>query len=220
MSDSDDRSRLLAMLCKVYLDEAEDVARLTTHAQQMYYAQFRERLLRIAAEEQKNVGWLRDKIITLGGNPPPVLPTSEAGKNSWESLRLDVEEERRDHVELAELLHMAERIDPELAEGLRRLRTEERQHRAEILDMQMKSEPYAVPRPTTSSPELERQKQAWLEQQKMAWLDKRQAEWEAAGKPIPWAEWYTRRESEWSATHLPSLELAWTRQVTGQKTEE
>lgn len=212
------RSKLLEMLCKVYLDEAEDVARLTFHAQQMYYPQFRERLLRIAAEEQANARWLREKIIALGGSPPQASFTPEIGRNSWEYLRLDLEGEKHDDAELMELVRMAERIDPEIAEGLRRIRKEEQRHHAEILDMHLKSEPYTVPHPATLSAEMEKQKQAWLEQQKMDWLDKRRAEWEAEGKPIPWAEWYARREYEWIANQLPNRELAWTRHLAEQKT--
>ncbi len=42
-------------------------------------------------------------------------------------------------------MHIAEHTDPEIAEGLRRMREEEKRHREEITDMLMKSDAYALP---------------------------------------------------------------------------
>jgi demethoxyubiquinone hydroxylase (CLK1/Coq7/Cat5 family) len=67
------------------------------------------------------------------------------GKNSWECLLMDVEEEKRCCEDLLERLHVAEHANPEIAEGLRRMREEEKRHREEIVDMLMKSDPYALP---------------------------------------------------------------------------
>ena len=131
---------------------------------------------------------------------------------------MDVEEEKRDSTSMLEQLHtVVEPADPEIAAGLRRIREDEKRHREEILDMLLKSDPYALPHPTTEHVQREKQKQAWLEQQKMEWLAKRQAEWEAAGKPTPWAEWIRERELQWAVTettqpgvsvdHSPSQKL-------------
>jgi len=45
-----------------------------------------------------------------------------------------------------EAMHIAKQIDPEIAEGLRRLREAERQHCEELLDMLVKSDPYTLGR--------------------------------------------------------------------------
>ncbi len=63
----DDQQKLVEMLREEYVEEAQDVVQFTRHAQRMYYPQFRERLLRIAAEEQAHVQWLREKILALDG---------------------------------------------------------------------------------------------------------------------------------------------------------
>lgn len=66
---------------------------------------------------------------------------------------MDLEEEKRSYVELLEAMHLAEEVDPELAEGLRRIREEEQQHREEILDMLEKSDPYTLPQdPSQENP--------------------------------------------------------------------
>jgi rubrerythrin len=141
----DDRQKLVEILREEYVEEAQDAEQFTKHAQRMYYPQFRERLLRIAAEEQTHVQWLRGKILALGGTIPEISMTPKVGKNSWECLLMDVEEERRCCSDLLERMHVAEHADPEIAEGLRRMREDETRHREEIMDMLMKSDPYALP---------------------------------------------------------------------------
>lgn len=214
----EDRQKLLELLREAYLEESKDVANFTLHAEQMYYPHFRERLLRLVAEEQSHVRWLGEKIRALGGNLPLSVATPGYGKNTWENLRMDLQEERKDQTELLHGLRTAEHLDREIAEGLSRLRQDERKHRAELLDMLMKSEPDAVPQPSPLPQALERQKHAWLAQQKMEWLERKRAVWEADGKLIPWAEWITRREYEWTVNELPNRELHWTQQHDG-KTE-
>ena len=190
----DHRQRLLEVLYDKSVDEAQDVVQFEEHARRMPYPHFRERLRRIAAEEKAHVQWLQDQIRALGGEVPRTTFTVKNSKNSWEGLLMDVEEEKRDCTAVLEQLYtVVEPADPEIAEGLRRIRADEKRHREELLDLLLKSDPYALPHPTVEQAQLEKQKQAWLEQQKMEWLDQRQAEWEAAGKQIPWAEWIRER---------------------------
>ena len=141
----DDHQRLLEMLRAAYLEEVQDVVQFTQHAERMHYPQFRERLLRIAAEEQAHVTWLRDKLLALGGEVPAVSLPPKGGKNAWEALLRDLEEEKRSYADLLEAMHLAEQADAELAEGLRRIREEEQRHREELLDMLVKSDPYTLP---------------------------------------------------------------------------
>jgi rubrerythrin len=141
----DDHQKLLEILRDVYLEEAQDVAQFTQDAQRMHYPQFRDRLLRIAEAEQAHVRWLRDMILARGGEPPEVSYPPRVTKNAWEALLLDLEEEKRSYGDLLEAMHIAEQADPEIAEGLKRIREEERQHREEILDMLVRSDPDPLP---------------------------------------------------------------------------
>jgi rubrerythrin len=141
----DDRQKLVEMLREEYSEEAQDTVQFTRHAQRMYYPQFREQLLRIAAEERIHVLWLREKILALGGTIPEISITPKVGKNSWECLLMDLEEEKRCCGDLLQRMHVAEHADPEIAEVLRRMREDEKTHREEIMDMLMKSDPYALP---------------------------------------------------------------------------
>jgi rubrerythrin len=136
---------LLKTLRDAYLEEVQDVAQFTQHAERMHYPQFRERLLRIVAEEQAHVEWLRDRLLALGGELPAISLPPKHAKNAWQALITDLEEEKRSYTDLIEAMHLAEQVDPEIAEGLRRIREEEQQHREEILDMLVKSDPYTFP---------------------------------------------------------------------------
>jgi hypothetical protein len=207
---SDNRPRLLEGLCTTYRAEAQQVAQLTQHAHRMYYPHFQKRLLQIAAEQRARLPWLKEQICTLGGNLPSLACTSMVGSNSWECLRLDVNEAERDCINLLEWICLAEHLEPQIAVGLRRLREEKQQHREEFRDMLMKSDPYTTPDTAIQNEQGKKQKQAWLEQCKSEWLDHERVAWEAEGKQMPWAEWSGEQECRW-ATELPHRDLEWAR---------
>ena len=141
---SQDRRRLIELLRDEYMKEAKDVAQFQEHADRMTYPHFRKRLLDIAEEEKAHVEWLRDKIRALGGELPEMRLPVTSGRNNWECLLADVEEERRDSsAVLARIYTLAEEADSEITEGLRRMHEDEKRHRQEILDMLMKSDPQA-----------------------------------------------------------------------------
>ena len=208
----DDCQRLLESLCDAYRAEAHAVAQCTQHAHRMYYPQFRVELLRMATEAAAQIPWLEEKIRALGGTLPLLSCTPQTGSNSWDCLRLDLEEAQRGRVNLLTWIHTAEQVEPEIAVGLRRIREAKQQHREELRDMLMKSDPYTPPAATTQPALVEQQKQAWLEQRKGEWLDQARAEWEAGGKQVPWAEWAGEQECRW-VTELPHRDLEWARRL-------
>jgi rubrerythrin len=149
----DQHQLLLDLLREVYREEAQDVMQLAQHVERMHYPQFRERFRRIAAQEQAHLTWLRDRLRALGGDAPDVSLPPKSARNGWEALLRDLEEEKRSYVELLEAMHIAEEVDRELAEGLRRIREEEQQHREQILEMLEKSDPYTLPQgPSEENP--------------------------------------------------------------------
>jgi hypothetical protein len=137
---------LLEALRDTYVAAAHTVTQFTLDAERMEYPQFRARLLHMAAEDQGHVTWLRDTLLAHGGAiptracPPTVAPTS------WAALLREVAAERRAYEVLLEPMQLAEQVDPEMAEGFRRLRAAKQQHREVLLDMLVKSDPYALPR--------------------------------------------------------------------------
>ena len=149
----DHHPTLLEVLRDAYLDAANAVTQVTRDAERMDYPQFRERLLRIAAEDEAHVTWLRDTLLARGGVIPTRAFTPTVANNCWEALLRDVAEERRSYEALLEPMHRAEQADPEMAKGLRRLREVKREHREALLDMLVKSDPNTLPRdPAEGSP--------------------------------------------------------------------
>jgi ferritin-like metal-binding protein YciE len=140
------RPTLLEALRDTYLAAAHTVTQVTQDAGRMEYPQFRARLLQMAAEDQGHVTWLRETLLARGGAlptgacPPTVAPTS------WAALLREMAAARRAYEALLEPMHLAEQADPELAAGFRRLRAATQQHRAGLLDMLVKSDPYALAR--------------------------------------------------------------------------
>jgi bacterioferritin (cytochrome b1) len=110
----------------------------------MQYAQFRDKLLNIAATETKHAHWIAEKISLLGGKLPEVPEVAIAEENSWHYFLDDLEEERRCSDELSDQIR---RIEPELplvAEVLRRIYDDEAKHRSELRGMLMRSDPQAL----------------------------------------------------------------------------
>ncbi|MGE0822129.1 MAG: ferritin-like domain-containing protein [Candidatus Binatia bacterium] len=212
-----DQAKLLEILQTEYRDEVKDVIQMTYHAQYMYYPHFRERLLRIAAEEEVHVRWFAEKIRELGGELPHVAFSPTLGKNSWECLRMNLVEEKQDRQDMQQRMREVERLAPEIAQELRRICAKERKHYEEILDMMLKSSPEAVFDLTERNPEYQRQKQIWLEQEKIAWVDKRKREWATRGKVTPWADWRGLCEHNWRVNELPNRELRWALHVLAQE---
>ena len=139
----DRRQEVLALLCREYVEKSKDAIQFRRHAERMRYRQFREKLLRIAEEEEKQAQLLEERITALGGEVPRVSFTPEQRWNSWEELRLDLEDERRGLQDLEDWLAIVEQIDGQTADVLRRIFEDERKHREAIMDMLMRSDPQA-----------------------------------------------------------------------------
>jgi hypothetical protein len=149
---------LLEALRDTYLATAHTVTQVTQDAARMEYPQFRARLLRMAAEDQEHVTWVRETLLARGGAlptgacPPTVAPTS------WAALLREMAAARHAYDALLGPMQLAEQTDPEMAAGFRRLRAVTQQHREALLDMLVKSDPYALARAPTAAVEPAR---AW-----------------------------------------------------------
>ena len=147
----DPHPRLLEARRDTDLATLHTVTQVTQDAGRMEYPQFRARLLQMAAEDQGHVTWLRETLLAHGGVlptgacPPTVAPTS------WAALLREMAAARHTYDALLEPMHLAEQADPEMAAGFRRLRAVTQQHRAGLLEMLVKSDPYALARDPTAA---------------------------------------------------------------------
>ena len=140
---ADGWGRLLEILGRQYAEEVCDGREFRAQMQRLEHPQFAEQMTKIIASEEKHVRWLREKILELGGDIPQVPNGTAGGRNMWEIFSKDVSNERRSIADLEEAALAAYRIDPQVAEGLRRMREDEEHHRELITDMLMRSDPQA-----------------------------------------------------------------------------
>ena len=82
----DGRRDLLGDLLGAYTAEVEQAAHLRQQAGQARYRQVAASLEAIAATEDRHAGWLREHIVALGGEIPPLAPTPLRGRNQWQRV--------------------------------------------------------------------------------------------------------------------------------------
>jgi hypothetical protein len=131
------------ILRQQYIETSQRASHLTQHAQRMPYAHFREKLLSIAAEEAKHCDQIAEKLKLFDSTVPRVPEVPLGGGNSWQSLLADLEEQRRSAAELWNELHRIRPEFPEIAEVFQRIYEDGKKHRAEIINMLMRSDPQA-----------------------------------------------------------------------------
>ena len=136
--------KALEILRGRYIDESQHATRFAQHAQKMQYPQFREKLLRIAAEEKQHADWIAEKMGTFGGQLPAVPEVAPDEKNSWQYLLADLEEERQCAAEIEEEIQKIQPELPAVAEMLERIHEDGQRHRKEIREMLMRSDPQAL----------------------------------------------------------------------------
>ena len=127
-----------------YVEEMQHVQRYTAHAEHMQYPQFREKLLRIAADEARHAEWLAEKITMFGAPIPNVPREPTTTKNSWQYLLADLEEEKQSSDDLIEQMQSLRNEMPDIAAMLERIYEDTERHRSEIRDMLVRSDPQSV----------------------------------------------------------------------------
>jgi bacterioferritin (cytochrome b1) len=135
---------VMKILQERYVEEMVRVKRYTAHAQRMQYPQFREKLLRIAADEARHAEWLAEKITLFGARLPSVPEILPDEKNSWQYLLADLNEEQQSSEDLIEQMQTVREEMPEVARVLERIYEDGQKHRAEIRDMMMRSDPQSI----------------------------------------------------------------------------
>jgi rubrerythrin len=143
-SGDEARHTALDILRVRYVDEIVHAEKFKQHAGEMHYPQFRERLLRIAAEETEHAGLLAKKIIALGGKLPEVTKQgASTDQSSWQRLLGDLDEEDLCAGELMAQVWAVQTDYPNIAALLEQISKDEKKHRDEIRAMLMRSDAFA-----------------------------------------------------------------------------
>jgi rubrerythrin len=139
----DGAAEAVELLRHQYIQESQHAARLRQHAERMHYPQFRDALLRIAADESTHLDAISEMLRRLGSTSPGVPEIAPSEKNSWQYLSEDLEEEQRSAADLMEQAVSIRDRAPAAAELLERIADDGKKYRAIIREMLMKSDPQA-----------------------------------------------------------------------------
>ena len=126
-----------------YVEETQQRDRFIQHADKMHYPQFREKLLQISDEKTKYADRIAEAIVALGGKLPSVPELRSTDENSWQQLMIALDDENRSADHLAEQLRGIESDIPDILKLLQQISEQQKQHRGEVREMLMRSDPFA-----------------------------------------------------------------------------
>ena len=140
----DESATAVDFLRQRYVEEMQRIERFKQHAQKMHYPQYREKFLEMAKEKRQHAGRIGEKIVALGGILPDVAEGLSTDENSWKSLLMALEDENRSADRLPEQLRRIGLEHPDIAKFLQQISREQENHRDEIREMMMRSDPFAL----------------------------------------------------------------------------
>ena len=131
----------------VLADDYRELARLANqlklHAEKAPYPFVGERLREMAAEKEKSIGLLFENIEQLGARVAKFDSSIPSGRNHWERMHQDVEDQKRVEARLTDDVSYLALEAPEHSQMLRQLVEVERRHKAALLDLLARADPQA-----------------------------------------------------------------------------
>ena len=131
------------ILQRRYVEETQQRDRFNQHADKMHYLQFREKLLQISDEKTKYADRIAQAIVAPGGKLPSVPELRSTDENSWQELMIALDNENRSADHLAEQLRGIQSDIPDIVRLLQQISEQQKQHRGEVREMLMRSDPFA-----------------------------------------------------------------------------
>lgn len=116
---------------------------ISTHAAKAPYLQVAQRLRQIASEKRDILGILREKILVLGGNLEEPQLILKSGKNHWERMVQDLEDQRALEIFFSEQAVRLADEDPEISDLLRSVLAAQLPHKEIFLDLVVRADPQA-----------------------------------------------------------------------------
>ena len=139
----DSSRQAMNVLQQRYVEETQQRDRFSQHADKMHYPQFREKLLQISDAKTKYVDRIAEAIVALGGKLPRVPELRSTYENSWQQLMIALNDENRSADHLAEQLRGIASDIPDIVKSLQGSSKQQKQHRGEVREMLMRSDPFA-----------------------------------------------------------------------------
>jgi rubrerythrin len=135
---------LLADLTEDYRAEAAQAAHLRTQADRARYPQVAIALRRLAEIEERHAGWLRNHLISLGGQVPAVEPRPLGGSNQWQRAVAALHDAQAKRRRLVEQIARWDPDEPDVVGLLRRIEEEDTREHEVYEGVIMRSDPQAM----------------------------------------------------------------------------
>ena len=132
-----------AVLADDYRELARLANQLKLHAEKAPYPFVAERLQQMAAEKEKSIGVLFENIEQLGARVAKFDSSIPSGRNHWERMHQDVEDQKRVEARLTDDISYLALEAPGHSQLLRQLVEVERRHKAALLDLLARADPQA-----------------------------------------------------------------------------
>ena len=124
-------------------DSQDTAEQIQAHAEQAPYPHVARCLEHLVLEKRNSVKLLSKEILNLQGDPSIHQLDLQSGKNHWERINRDIEDQK---VLVGNLLessaHWAEKA-PQIAELLKRITTVENSHKETLIQLLMRADPQA-----------------------------------------------------------------------------
>jgi rubrerythrin len=135
---------LLVDLAEDYRAEAAQAAHLRAHADRARYPQAAEALRRLAEVEERHARWLKDHLVSLGGEAPAVEPAEVTGKNQWERAVAALHDAQAKRRRLVEQVAHWDPDEPEVVDLLHRIEQEDLREQTVYEALIMRSDPQSI----------------------------------------------------------------------------
>ena len=126
-----------------YRELARLANQLRLHAEKAPYPFVGERLRQMAEEKEKSIARLSEEIERLGGRVAKFDSSIPSGKNHWDRIRQDVEDQKRAEARLVDDASSLALEAPEQSQLLRQLLEVENRHKQALLDLLARADPQA-----------------------------------------------------------------------------
>jgi len=135
---------LLADLAEDYRAETLQAAHLRAHAERARYPQAATALRRLADIEDRHATWLRDHLVSLGGQAPTVAGQPLAGANQWQRAVAAFHDAQAKRRRLVEQIAHWDPDEPEVVALLRRIEEEDTREHPVYEGIIMRSDPQSI----------------------------------------------------------------------------
>jgi hypothetical protein len=135
---------LRADLAEDYRAEAAQAAHLRAQAERARYPQVAQALRQLAEVEDRHAAWLRDHLVSRGGQPPTIAPAALRGGNQWQRAVGALHDAQAKRRRLVEQIAHWDPDEPDVVDLLQRIEREDA-HQLEVYEgIVMRSDPQAL----------------------------------------------------------------------------